>query len=243
MRGPALGGDRPGQPGQQPQLRLLRAAASQQTTQALTSAGVAYTGLPGQVTVRRVRGVRVAVVGMSPYSGAASVNDLSGARRLVQRAAGEADLVIVVMHIGAEGSDKTHTPRGPESAFGEARGNPRAFAHAVIDAGADLVLGSGPHVIRGIERYKDRLIAYSLGDFAGWGNFGLGGNLSLSGLLTVKIDDTGRILGGRWLSVTLGSPGVPRADPSNASAHLVRRLSAEDFSQTYTLNAKGFFSG
>ena len=186
-----------------------------QTTGALKQAGVAYTGLPGQVTVLHVRGVRVAVVGMSPYSGNASVNNLSGARRLVRRAAGEADLVVVLMHIGAEGSDKIHTPRGPETAFGELRGNPRAFAHAVIDAGADLVLGSGPHVIRGIERYKDRLIAYSLGNFAGWGNFGLGGNLSLSGLLTVKIDSTGRILGGRWLSLHLGAPGVPRIDPAN----------------------------
>ena len=90
------------------------------------------------------------------------------------------------MHAGAEGADKIHTPSGPEYAFGEHRGNPRAFAHAVVDAGADLVLGSGPHVIRGIERYKNRLIAYSLGNFGGWGNFGLGGNLSLSGLLTVQ---------------------------------------------------------
>lgn len=214
-----------------------------QTTGALKQAGVACTGLPGQVTVLRVRGVQVAVVGMSPYSGSASVNNLSGARSLVRRAAGEADLVVVLMHIGAEGSDKIHTPRGAEYAFGEARGDPRAFAHAVIDAGADLVLGSGPHVIRGIERYRDRLIAYSLGDFAGWGNFGLGGNLSLSGLLTVRIDSTGHILGGRWLSLTLGAPGVPRVDPAYTAARLVRRLSAEDFSRTYALNARGFFSG
>jgi hypothetical protein len=112
----------------------------------------------------------------------------------------------------------------------------------VIDAGADLVLGSGPHVIRGIERYKDRLIAYSLGDFAGWGNFGLGGNLSLSGLLTVKIGVKGRILGGRWLSLRLADPGVPRLDPASTAARLVRQLSAEDFAHTYALNATGSFS-
>ena len=108
----------------------------------------------------------------------------------------------------------------------------RAFAHAMVKAGADLVLGSGPHVIRGIERYRNRLIAYSLGNFAGWRNFALGGNLSLSGLLTVRIDKTGRILGGRWLSLRLVSPGVPTVDRSKQSLRLVRSLSASDFART-----------
>ncbi|HUK77130.1 MAG TPA: CapA family protein, partial [Thermoleophilia bacterium] len=135
--------------------------------------------------------------------------------------AAEADVVIVLMHAGAEGAGETHTPHGSESAFGENRGDARAFAHAMIDAGADLVLGSGPHVIRGIERYRDHLIAYSLGNFAGWHNFGLGGNLSLSGLLTVRVDGAGHILGGRWLSLYVAQPGVPSVDSSNTSAHLV----------------------
>ena len=213
-----------------------------QTTQALQKAGIAYAGLPGQVTVLHVRGVRVAVLGMAFSTGSANVNNIPAAVRIVRRAAHEADVVVVLMHIGAEGADKIHTPHGTEWAFGERRGNPRAFAHAVIDAGADLVLGSGPHVIRGIERYKDRLIAYSLGNFAGWGNFALGGNLSLSGLLTVRIDELGRIYGGRWLSLSLTKPGVPAIDPADTAARLVRRLSAEDFAHTYTLDAKGFFS-
>jgi poly-gamma-glutamate synthesis protein (capsule biosynthesis protein) len=40
-----------------------------------------------------------------------------------------------------------------------------ALAHKAIDAGADMVLAHHPHVIQGVEFYKDRLIAYSLGDF------------------------------------------------------------------------------
>ena len=154
----------------------------------------------------------------------------------------KADVVVVLMHAGAEGADKIHTPQGPEVAFGELRGVVRAFAHAAVDAGADLVLGSGPHVIRGIERYKSRLIAYSLGNFAGWDNFGLSGNLDLSGLLTVRIDETGRVRGGRWLSLYLADPGVPTLDPAQTSARLVRQLSAADFARTYTLDAKGSFS-
>lgn len=215
----------------------------EQTTQALRKAGVEYTGLPDQITVVDVEGVRVATIGFSPYSWNPSVNDIPAAVELVERAASKADVVVVLMHAGAEGADKIHTPKGTEVAFGENRGDSRAFAHAVVDAGADLVLGSGPHVIRGIERYKNRLIAYSLGNFGGWGNFGVGGNLSLSGLLTVRIDAQGRIQGGRWLSLHIASPGVPRVDSEDAAARLVKQLSATDFAKTYEFDSEGSFSG
>lgn len=212
-----------------------------QTIAALENTGIAYSGLPDQITSLKVRGVRVAVLAFSPYPWNNDLNDIPAARRLVRRAAREADVLVVLMHAGAEGADKIHTPRGTEVAFGENRGDSRAFAHAVIDEGADLVLGSGPHVIRGIERYKDRLIAYSLGNFGGWGNFGLGGNLSLSGLLTVRVGADGSIRGGRWLSLYLDRPGVPRVDATNAAARLVRQLSAVDFSSTYRLDDQGRF--
>lgn len=215
----------------------------QQTQSALKRVGVAYAGIPGKMPIVNIKGLRVAVLGFSPYPWNNNINNIPKARQLVAAAAKQADLVIVTMHAGAEGASLIHVPHGSEYAYGENRGDSRAFAHAVIDAGADLVVGSGPHVIRGIEKYKHRLIAYSLGNFAGWGNFGLGGNLSLSGLLTVKIDGTGAIRGGRWLSVYLSHPGVPTVDSSNASAHLVRQLSAEDFSSTYKLSSNGTFSG
>jgi hypothetical protein len=215
----------------------------QQTQAALQAAGIEYAGIPVNVPVVDVKGVRVAVLAFSPYPWNNNINDIPAAAKLVATTAKEADVVVVLMHAGAEGSDKIHTPNGSEFAFGENRGSVRAFAHAVIDAGADLVLGSGPHVIRGIERYKDRLIAYSLGNFAGWRNFGTGGNLSLSGLLTVRIDSTGQVLSGRWLSLCIYQPGVPRVDPGNTSARLVRQLSAADFPDTYRLDGKGSFTG
>lgn len=213
-----------------------------QTTGALKANGIEYTGLPNQITVVEIDGVRAATVGFSPYSWNANVNDIPAAEKLVRRAAADADVVVVMMHAGAEGAGEVHTPQGTEVAYGENRGDSRAFAHAVIDAGADLVLGSGPHVIRGIERYNNRLIAYSLGNFAGWDNFGLSGNLGLSGLLTVKIDKNGRIHGGRWLSVRLEEPGVPKADAGHTSARMVNDLSAQDFAKTYDLDATGHFS-
>ena len=218
-------------------------AGLQQTQAALKAAGIAYAGIPEDTPIVNVKGVKVAVLAFSPYPWNNNINNIPAAAALVRQVAGSADLVIVLMHAGAEGSDKTHTPHGSEFAFGENRGDSRAFAHAVIDAGADLVLGSGPHVIRGIERYKHRLIAYSLGNFAGWGNFGTGGTLSLSGLLTVKVDGTGRIHGGRWLSLYINNPGVPSVDPNNTAAHLVSQLSAADFAATYKLSADGSFTG
>ena len=91
----------------------------------------------------------------------------------MRRAAEGADLVVVNMHGGAEGSDKTHVTHGTEWFLGENRGDPCRFSHAVIDAGADLVVGHSPHVLRGMEWYKGRLIAYSIGNFAGYGVFSL----------------------------------------------------------------------
>jgi hypothetical protein len=211
----------------------------EQTQAALRKNGVDYTGMPDQITTVDVKGVKVAVLGFSPYSWNADINDIPAAKALVKRAGGAADVVVVLMHVGAEGSDKTHTPHGTEYAFGENRGDPRAFAHAVVDAGADLVLGSGPHVIRGIERYRTRLIAYSLGNFGGWDNFGISGTLGLSGLLTVRVDAGGHIHGGRWLSLRLADPGVPTVDPSDASAHLMTQLSEADFSNTFAIDSSG----
>jgi hypothetical protein len=213
-----------------------------QTTDTLDAAGIEYAGLPGKITYTTVKGVKVAAIAFSPYPWNANVNDIPGARELVRKAAKKADLVVVLMHTGAEGADKIHTPHGSEYAYGENRGDSRAFAHAAVDAGADLVLGSGPHVIRGIERYKDRLIAYSLGNFGGWGNFGTGGNLSLSGLLTVKIDEKGKIRGGRWTSLYIGGSGAPTVDANHAAARLVQQLSASDFAKTYKLDSKGSFT-
>ncbi len=213
-----------------------------QTQATLRKVGVAYAGPPNKITIVKVRGVRVAVMGFSPYPWSAPLNNIPAAAALVRRAAKKADVVIVLMHAGAEGADQIHTPYGAQYFLGENRGNVRAFAHAMVKAGADLVLGSGPHVIRGIERYRKHLIAYSLGNFAGWHNFALAGNLSLSGLLTVRITKTGRILGGRWLALRLASPGVPTVDRSKQSLKLVRSLSASDFARTYRLDSRGYFS-
>lgn len=200
-----------------------------QTRQALSRRGIAATGGPGEIALVRVDGRRVAVVGFASYPWSASLTDLNAVKRLVRQADARAELVVATFHGGAEGADKTHVPKGPEYAFGENRGDLRRFARAAIDAGADLVVGSGPHVVRGLELYRGRLIAYSLGNFAGYNNFSSAGVLGLSGVLSARLGLNGRFLGGRWLSTRLVGPGLPRLDPSHASAQLVGRLSREDF--------------
>ena len=199
-----------------------------QTVSALDGAGVAHIGLPGEITVLKVNGLRVAFVGFAPYPYDSDLLDIPGAQALVRRARTRAQLVVVIIHAGAEGTAALHTPSGEEFYLGEDRGNPRTFAHAVINAGAAAVFGSGPHVIRGIERYRGRLIAYSLGNFVGYHTLAGGGLLSESGILRVTLDRRGRVLAGRWFSVLL-SDGLPRPDPGNASARLVGPLSGGDF--------------
>jgi poly-gamma-glutamate capsule biosynthesis protein CapA/YwtB (metallophosphatase superfamily) len=204
------------------------ASGRAQTISALNGAGVEHTGLPGEITVLRSSGRKVAFVGFAPYASDANLLDIPAAQALVRRARRSASLVVVIIHAGAEGAAALHTPHGSEFFVGENRGNPRAFAHAVIDAGASLVVGSGPHVIRGVERYRGRMIAYSLGNFVGYHTLADGGVLSDSAILRVTLGADGRVLAGRWISMLL-SGGLPRPDPGDASARLMTILSRQDF--------------
>jgi sugar phosphate isomerase/epimerase len=205
------------------------AAGRAQTLAALRRARIAATGGPDELAILRRNGVRIALLGFAAYPWASSLTDLAGVRALVRRAARRADVVVVAMHAGAEGADQTHVPQGAERAFGEDRGDSRAFAHTAVDAGADLVVGSGPHVIRGVERYHSRLIAYSLGNFAGWNNFGLGGPLSESGILRVKLTAEGAPTSVHWVPIHLTGPGIPKIEHDGTSKALVKQLSKQDF--------------
>ena len=175
-------------------------------------------------------GTRIAFVGFASYRWSGPLNDPGGVRRIVRSAARRAEIVVVLFHGGAEGADRTHTPHGSENAFGENRGDLRGFARVAIRAGADLVLGSGPHVLRGLELYRHRLIAYSLGNLAGWHNFATSGPvLSLSALIKVQMGPHGRFREGELTSLRLDGTGVPHRDHSERAAKLIRRLSYSDF--------------
>jgi hypothetical protein len=203
------------------------AAGQEETVSALHSAGIAQTGLPGEVTIVRVRGVRVGFVAFAPYSDTASLLDLAAAKALIRQARLQADLVIVYMHAGAEGSDADHVSGQEETYVGEDRGNPEAFAHIAVDVGADLVIASGPHVVRGMEFYHRRLIAYSLGNFAGYANFGLGGPLSTSCILHVTLRSSGTFVSARVIPTELVDQGQPA--PGGDAVNVIAQLSRDDF--------------
>ena len=176
-----------------------------------------------------VRGKKIAVIGFAHNKIVPNVNDLAFARQLVAQAKKKADIVIVSFHGGAEGTDHQHVPAQTEIFAGETRGNLPLFAHTVIDAGADLVLGHGPHVMRGMEIYKDRLIAYSLGNFCTYGWFQLAAETALSEILEVKIGQDGKFVSGKIHGAHQEGRGGPILDNTGDSIRKVRELSLADF--------------
>jgi poly-gamma-glutamate capsule biosynthesis protein CapA/YwtB (metallophosphatase superfamily) len=199
------------------------------TVAAVRRAGLLTTGRPGEIAYVKVRGTKVAVLGFAPYPWAQSLLDIPAAQAIVRKTDEWADLVLVIMHAGAEGSGHQHVRLGTEWFLGENRGNAVAFAHAVVRAGADLVVGSGPHVLRGMEWYRKRLIAYSLGNFVGYHALSTAGVTSVSGILQVTLARNGSWVAGDLVPVTLAPAGIPRPDPAEAAHAIVRKLSKQDF--------------
>jgi poly-gamma-glutamate capsule biosynthesis protein CapA/YwtB (metallophosphatase superfamily) len=206
------------------------AAGQAQTVRAIHAAGLAQTGLPGEITLVRAHGVRVAFAGFAPYDYDASLLDRRAARALIERAAGQASIVVVYMHAGAEGADADRVTGREEYYLGEDRGDAEAFAHMAIAAGASLVIASGPHVVRGMQFYHRHLIAYSLGNFAGYGNFGGGGDLDVSVILRVTLSPAGRFERARIYPIQFTGQGRPV--PGGGAVPLIARLSAEDFGRS-----------
>lgn len=179
-----------------------------------------------------VRGVKIAFIGFAHNAVVPNVNDLITARRLVTEADKNADIVVVSFHGGAEGIANQNVPRRTELYFKEKRGNLPLFSRTVIDAGADLVLGHGPHVLRGMEIYKDRLIAYSLGNFATYGWFRLEAETALTAILEVELAKDGKFVGGKLHAGKQEGRGIPTLDPTGEAVKKIRVLSQTDFGQT-----------
>ena len=214
------------------------------TQAALEQYGLKHTGAVDEITVVDVEGVKVAVVGFSSYAWNNSLIDIDGGKQLIAKAAEQADIVVVQVHMGAEGAAKTRVRPGAEIFVGENRGDPITFAHAMIDAGADLIVGHGPHVLRAMEFYKGRLIAYSLGNFAGGGGtLNRGGVLGLGAILKVNLAPDGTWVGGQLVSTQMNSAGKPVTDSGNDSAAMVANLTKLDFPKTGPqINAAGKIS-
>jgi len=210
----------------------------EQTETLLDEQQIAHSGRPGDIASVQSNGLKVAMVGFHTSAATHDVRDIKTAASLVESLTGSHDIVIVSFHGGAEGSRAIHVPHGTETFYGENRGNLRVFTHAVVDAGADLVLGHGPHVLRAMEIYKGRLIAYSLGNFATYGRFNLRGPNGLGVILETTLAADGRFLGGQVIPTKQEGAGTAVLDPTGAASDMIRMLSASDFPETGVLVAQ-----
>jgi hypothetical protein len=202
------------------------------TRKTLDALGIKHAGSDRQqfaMTVVESKGKKIAFIGFAHNNLVPNVNDLEFAKQLVQQAGKKADLVVVSFHGGAEGTDAQRVPQQTEIFGSEKRGNLPLFARTVIDAGADLVLGHGPHVLRGMEIYKDRLIAYSMGNFATYGMFTLRDATALTAIFEIKIAADGKFLSGRLHAGKQFGKGGPVLDKSGDAIRKIRELSVADF--------------
>ncbi|MEM7109804.1 MAG: CapA family protein, partial [Bacteroidota bacterium] len=139
------------------------------------------------------------------------------------------DVVIVSFHGGAEGSKYQSVTRKTELFYGENRGNVYEFSHTMVDAGADIIFGHGPHVSRAIDIYKNRFIIYSLGNFCTYARFNLQGANGLAPIIKVFTDARGSFLKAEITPIVQKPPGGPRIDPDGQVITKLRELTEKDF--------------
>ncbi|MGB5256646.1 MAG: CapA family protein [Woeseiaceae bacterium] len=200
--------------------------------QAIAAAGMHHTGRVGDFASLESNGLRVAVLGYAVTKNSNMLLDYELAFETVAEFAASHDIVVVSFHGGAEGVGVTHVPFADEEYYGEPRGDVVWFARGVVDAGADLVIGHGPHVVRGMERYKGRLIAYSLGNFATYYGISVAGIKGIAPILTATLDGYGAFVEGEIVSTIQLRPAGPSVDPRNRALDLIRGLSKEDFGES-----------
>lgn len=203
------------------------------TMNTLDSVGINYAGLLAHpATVFKVKGVTYGFCAFSPNSEVAPLLDLQNARQVIQQLKQQCNVLIVAFHGGGEGPAFEHVPFKMESFVGEKRGDVNKFAHAAIDAGADVILGTGPHVSRAVEVYKNRLIAYSLGNFCTYKSVSVIGVCGIAPILKIYINKKGEFLNGRIISVRQTHAGGLQNDSLNTAAQRIRMLTSVDFPQS-----------
>ena len=196
----------------------------------LDSLGIQYAGLTTHpYTIFEKDSVKYGFCAFAPNEGTVSINHIDSARQLVSFLKKQVDIVIVSFHGGGEGARFEHVTRANEIFYQENRGNVYAFAHAVVDAGADIVLGQGPHVTRAVEVYKNKFIAYSLGNFCTYGMFSLKGPNGFAPLLNVKINGKGDFLYADVVSVKQDKVHRLTLDTAQTAFKKIISLTAADF--------------
>jgi hypothetical protein len=206
-------------------------AGRKRSSEILDSLKINYAGLTSHpYTIFEKDSVKYGFCAFSPNDFTLQITDIDSAKRLVSFLKQQVDIVIVSFHGGGEGAKFEHVPRMNEIFYRENRGDVYAFSHAVIDAGADLVLGHGPHVTRAVEVYKKKFIAYSLGNFCTYGQFNLNGPNGFAPLLNIKLNNRGDFLYADVVSTKQTKISHLRIDDNHTAFKKIVSLTDSDFS-------------
>jgi hypothetical protein len=206
-------------------------AGIESTIKTLTDLGIKCGGPNGKMGKFEIDSIKIVIICFATSPGTNTIFEIKKAQNIVAEQAEQNDIVIVSFHGGKEGINALHTKDTMEYFFGSPRGNVVKFSRAVIDKGADLVWGHGPHVPRALEIYKDRLIAYSLGNFCTWG-FNISEERGYAPILKVLLDSTGAFINAEIISaIQIPGKGLEIDSASNATK-LIKRFSLEDFPES-----------
>jgi hypothetical protein len=186
-------------------------------------------------------GIKYGFIAFAPNTGCNNINDLVSAKKMVAHLDSITDIVIVSFHGGAEGPDHQRVTRKNELFYGENRGNVYQFAHIVIDAGADVVFGHGPHVTRAVEVYKNKFIAYSLGNFCTYRGINVSGVSGLSPIIKVYTDRKGFFFKASVTSTQQSYLSSVKLDPQNQVLKRIQALTKSDFPESeVTIDSVGW---
>lgn len=197
----------------------------------LSKAGLQWAGLVSKpYVIFTHEGIKYGFTAFAPNTGTQDIRNIEAAKIVVAMLDSVCDIVIVSFHGGAEGATKTHVTKQTEMFLGENRGNVYQFSHACIDAGADIVFGHGPHVTRAIELYKDRFIAYSMGNFCTYSRFNLKGNAGYAPIIHVNLErKTGKFFSGKIIPIKQPGEGGPVYDSARQVITEMQMLTKADF--------------
>ena len=189
-----------------------------------------------------VKGVKIGFTGFAPNSNCQKLSDYTLLNSTVKMLDKMCDVVIVSFHGGAEGSSKSHVPRMEELFLGENRGDVYKFAHAAIDAGADVVLGHGPHVTRAVDYYKGRFITYSMGNFCTYGSFNLQGINGIAPIYQLQLRRDGSFKSGKVIPIRQIGEGGPLLDRKKSVFAEILSLTNTDFPEIgFSMDQEGNF--
>lgn len=173
-------------------------------------------------------GDTIGMLGFSAWS-VAGVTDLAAVRRHVERAVARYRRVIVSTHLGAEGQAARHTRDVNEVFAGEQRGNPVQFARVAAAAGASMVIGHSPHVLRAVRYEGQTLVAYSLGNLLTYGPFNVSGPNGRGMVLCATLAGNGSVRDTRAIATQQRAPGMLAADTTGGALRDLQELLRDDF--------------